>query len=257
MAAWLCLLLLAACAYLPFERVDYKVYPTAENLGDFFGRVYAKTRIEEIKVSQMTTTREASQLVGFPVHLPAYLPENLENFTDIIISQSHAYWVNVDLKAALALLQSTGIPTATLPTDLESFQVEVTISPSTVTNQGSNPHFVTFIQTRNPTFEAPPGVNPALLNELGLLGWQYLGMTPEQAQQLNQRMNWAFFLVLPPSDMGSAEGVMINGEQGVALQSDDPGIPHRAILWEDDGILYGLYSSFPLDELLKIAASLK
>ena len=50
---------------------------------------------------------------------------------------------------------------------------------------------------------------------------------------------------------------MISGGQGAALHSSDPDNQHRAILWEQDGILYGLYSSFPLDELLKIAASLK
>lgn len=257
MVAWLWLPLLAACACLPFERVDYKVYPTAENPDDFFGRVYGKTRIEEVKVRQVTTIGEASQLVGFPVRLPAYLPENLDSITNIIISQSHAYRVNVDLKAARALLQSAGISTTSLPTDLESFQVEVSVPPNALTSQGADPDFITFIQTRNPPFEAPSEVDPALLDELGHLGWQYLGMNPEQAQQLSQRMNWAFFLALPPADMDSAEGVMINGRQGVALKTSDPSIPHRGILWEEDGTLYGLYSNLPLAELLKIASSLK
>lgn len=251
------MLLLATFACLPFERVDYKVYPTAEDPNNFFGRVYAKTRIEEIKQQLANTTGEASQLVGFPVRLPTYLPEDLEGITNVIISQSHAYRVNIDLKAALALLHSAGIPTTSLPTDLESFQIEVTVPPSAIISQGAEPHFITFIQTRNPSFEAPPEVEPALLDDLGLLGWQYLGMNPEQAQQLSQRVNWAFFLTLPPADMNSAEGIMINGEQGVALQTSDPGIPHRGILWEEDGILYGLYSSLPLDEMLKIASTIK
>jgi hypothetical protein len=255
--AWLCMLLLATFACLPFERVDYKVYPTAENPNDFFGRVYAKTRIEEIKQQLANTTGEASQLVGFPVRLPTYLPEDMEGVTNVITSQSHAYRVNVDLKAARGLLQSAGIPTTSLPTDLESFQVEVSVPPSALIPRGADPHFVTFIQTRNPSFEAPPEVDPALLDELGLLGWQYLGMKPEQAQQLSKRMNWAFFLALPPADMDSAEGVMINGRQAVALKTSDPSIPHRGILWEEDGILYGLYSSLPLDEMLKIASSIK
>jgi hypothetical protein len=254
---WLCLLLLAACVCLPFERVDYKVYPTAENSSDFFGRVYAKTRIEEIKSRGAVTAKEASQLVGFRVHLPTYTPENLEIITNIITTQSHAYLVDVDLSGAIALLQSAGIPTTTLPSGIGDFQVEVDVNQSAVTSQGSDSHFVTFIQSRNPSFEAPPGVEPALLDELGLLGWQYLGMSLEQAQQLSQHMNWASFLILPPSDMDSAEGIFINGEQGVALQSKDPGNPHKAILWEDNGILYGLYSSLPFDELLEIAASLE
>ena len=257
LVALLSLLLLAACAYLPFERVDYKVYPTAENPADFFGRVYAKTRIEEIKQHLATTTGEASQLVGFPVRLPDYLPAELGSITDIIISQSHTYRVNVDLNAARALLQSAGIPTNTLPADLESLQVEVEVPPSAVISRGSGSHFVTLIQTPNPSFEAPPGVELALLDKLGLLGWQYLGMPPEQSQQLSQRINWAFFLAIPPSDMDSAEGAMINGGQAVELHVADPGNMHRAIMWEEDSILYGLYSNLPPDELRKIASSLK
>jgi hypothetical protein len=253
----LCLLLSAACAYLPFERVDYKVYPTAENPADFFGRVYAKIRIEEIKQNLATTTGEASQLVGFPVRLPDYLPAELGSITNIIISQAHTYRVNVDLKAARALLQSAGIPTNTLPADMESFQVEVEVPPGAVISQGSDSHFVTLIQSRNPSFEAPPGVEPALLDKLGLLGLQYLGLPPERSQQLSQRINWAFFLAIPPGDMDCAEGIMINGRHAVALHVADPGNMHRGIMWEEDGILYGLYSNLPPDELLKIASSLK
>ena len=257
LVTWHCLLLLAACAYLPFERVDYKVYPTAENPDDFFGRVYSKTRIEEIKQQLTTTTADASQLVGFPVRLPVYLPEGLESITNFYISQSHAYRVNIDLNTAFALLKSAGIPAASLPTDLKSFQVEVTVPPSAIISQGADPYFITIIQTLNPSFEVPSEVEPALLDDLGILGWQYLGMNPEQAQEFSQRMNWSFFLALPPSDMDSAESVMIDGEPGVVLQSSDPGNMHRGILWEDSGVLYGLYSNLPWDESLKIASSLK
>ena len=251
------LLLLAACDLVGLERVDYKVYPTAENPADFFGRVYAKTRTAAIKQQKAATVEEASQLVGFPVRLPTYLPDNLEAVTELIISQAHPYQVDVNLDEALALLQSAGIPGNGLPSTTERFLVDATLAAGVITSQGSDGSFVTFIQTRNPTITLPSGLAPGLLEELGRLGWQYLGLTPGQAFQLNQRLNWAFFLALPPADMDAAESVTVNGEAGVALQTSDPTIPHRAILWEEDGILYGMYSSLPLEEIIRMAESLK
>ncbi len=96
-----------------------------------------------------------------------------------------------------------------------------------------------------------------MLEQLGRLGWQYLGLTPGQASQLNQRLNWAFFLALPPADMDAAQSVTVKGEAGVALQTSDPTIPHRAILWEEDCILYGMYSSLPLEEIIRMAESIE
>jgi hypothetical protein len=239
------------------ERVDYKVYPTAENPADFFGRVYAKTRTAAIKQQKAATVEEASQLVGFPVRLPTYLPDNLQAVTVLIISQAHPYQVDVNLDEALAMLQTAGIPGDNLPSTTERFLVDATVAAGVVTSQGMNGSFVTFIQTRSPTINLPPGVEPALLEQLGRLGWQYLGLTPGQASQLNQRLNWAFFLALPPADMDAAQSVTVNGEAGVALQTSDPTIPHRAILWEEDGILYGMYSSLRLEEIIRMAESIE
>lgn len=251
------LLLVSACNLLALERVDYKVYPTAENPTDFFGRVYAKTRTGAIKQQKATTVEAASQQVGFTVRLPAYLPENLAPVSELITTQSHPYQVEVNLNEALALLQPAGILGEGLPSDPGRLQVDATVAPGVVTSQGADDRFVTFIQTRNPAINLPPGVEPALLEELGRLGWQYLGLSREQADELGERLNWASFLALPTADMDSAESVAFNGGQGVALHSSDPSIPHRAILWEMDGILYGLYGSFPLDELRRIAGSVK
>ncbi len=251
------LLLQAACTSLPFERVDYKAYPTAKNASDFFGRVYAKTRVEAIKEQQVTSAAEASQQVGFPVRLPAYLPQGLETIDKIDTSQPHAYQIIVNLNTARVLLQSAGIPIDNLPTALEQIQVEAVVSPGVGTYTDTDQHFVTFLQSRNPSYEVPAEVDPYLLEELGRLSWQYLGLTWEQAAQLSQDMNWASFLALPPSDMDSAEGVIINGVPGVALHTSNPDISHRAILWEEDGILYGMYSSLPLEEIIRMAESLE
>jgi hypothetical protein len=248
---------LAACANLYFERVDYKAYPTAENPGDFYGRVYTRTRIEDYKMKAATSTREASQLVGFPVHLPTYLPEGFAPVAKFVTLQSHAYQIIVDPETARSLLQSAGISTDSLPTALERLQVDALASPSATAFQRSDTHFVTFIQSRNPSFNLPSEADLALLEELGMLSWQYLGLTRAQAVQLSQSMNWASFLALPPSDMETAEMIDVGGQTGVAMQSGDLDIQVQAIFWEADGVLYGLYSNLPLSELRLIAESLE
>jgi hypothetical protein len=250
-------LLLAACGFLPFERVDYKAYPTAANPNDFFGRVYARTRVEEVKVQPASNAAQASQEVGFPVRLPAYIPQGFGLVDKIIGNQSHAYRVDIDLSMARALLESANLPTDGLPATPQQISIDVSLPPGALTYQESDQDYVTFIQTRNPSYDPPAGVDPALLDELGKLGWQYLGLTQEEAAQLNQRMGWAFFLALPPAGMQSAEIVDINGITGVALDSSSGDPEDRAILWELDGVLYGLYSDLPLSELNKIAGSLE
>ncbi len=257
LATLLGLFLLAGCAYLPFERVDYKAYPTAEDPSDFYGRVYTRTRLEEVNVRQASSAEEASQQVGFPVRLPAYLPDGLEPVEQIISSQSHAYQVDIDLSAARLLLDSANISTGSLPADVQQIKVDATVSPAAVTSQGSDPRYITLIQTTNPTLDSTSDVDPAQLDALGSLGWQYLGLTEEQARQISQELSWASFLALPPADMESAKIVDINGITGVALQSGENDDSNRAIIWADNGVLYGVYSNLPLSELQMIAGSLE
>lgn len=250
-------MILTACTNLYFERVDYKAYPTAENPSDFYGRVYTRTRIEDYKMEAATSAREASQQVGFPVRQPTYLPEGIASASKFVSLQSHTYQIIVDPETARSLLQSAGIPTDSLPPALERIQVEAIASPSTTSFQRSDSHFVTFIQSRNPSFNMSPEADPALLEELGKLGWRFLGLNYDQANQLSYSMNWAYFLALPPADMVSAEIIEIDDQPAVALQSGNESMSNRAIFWEADGVLYGLYSNLPLPEIKMIAESLE
>jgi hypothetical protein len=250
------ILLLASCAYPYIERVDYKAYPTVEDIHDFYGRVYARTRIEEVKVHQVSSAEQASQEVGFPVLLPAYLPDDLKPVDKFIITQPLAYQVDVDMNTARALLQSAGIPTGSLPA-LEHIQVDAYAPISVLTSQGSEPNFVTYIQSRSPSFETVSGVDPVVLEELGRLHWQYLGLTADQALQISQQMSWIYFLALPPSGMDTAELIEVNGQPAVALQSNDSVMQGRAVLWMEDGVLYGLYSNLALPEIMQMVESLE
>jgi hypothetical protein len=239
-----------------WESAVYKAYPTSENPQDFYGRVYTKTRIEAIRENTLTSQEEASQFAGFRVLMPTHLPDGMEPITQIGVGE-HAYRVEVNFEAARALLQAADLPTDAIPAGQAHVQVTAAIEPGVVMHQSQGVQWFTILQGRNPQVTVPEGFDLDLLRELGELGLRYLGLSPVEARQLNQRMEWASFLVLPPADMTMAEPASINGRIGYVLRSTEPGKDHTAVLWEADGVLYGIYGGLPKDELVAIAESLK
>lgn len=239
-----------------WESVDFKVYPTSESLQDFYGRVFGKTRTEAISQTAATTQKQASELVGFQVLMPTFLPEGTQPITRIIVIGAHAYRVDVNLAAAHALLTAAGLTYDSIPEEQDSVQITAAIEPSVVIQYQGAQGFI-LIQGRNPVVSVSDDANLTQLRELGELGLQFLGLSPTEAHQLSQRMDWAAFLVLSPADMDSAEPVSINGHDGYALRSTEPGNDHAAVLWEAEGVLYGLYGGLLTTELVAIAESLE
>jgi len=218
--------------------------------------VYTKTRIEAIRQNRLTSQEEASQWAGFRVLVPTHLPDGMEPITQIGVG-GHAYRVEVNFEAARALLQAADLPADAIPAGQARVQVTAAIEPSVVIHQSQGAQRFTILQGRNPQVTVPEGFDLDLLRELGELGLRYLGLSPAEARQLSQRMEWASFLVLPPADMTMAEPVSINGHIGYVLRSTEPGKDHTAVLWEADGVLYGIYGGLTTDELVAIAESLK
>ena len=242
-----------------WESDNYHAYPTSENPKDFYGRVFGKTRIAAIKQTWVDSTEQASQLAGFHVLLPARLPDGMEPtaITNIGVMGPHAYRMEVNLIAARGLLQAAGLPANALSSGKEHLQVTASIKPGVVVNQGQGARWFTLIEGRNPEVIGPDRGDSAQLRELGELGLRFLGLSPADARQFSDRMNWASILVLPPADMTLAERVSINGDSGYVLRSTEQGIDHNAVLWEADGVLYGIYGGLSPTELLAMAESLK
>jgi hypothetical protein len=234
-----------------------KVYPTSQNPKDFYGRVFGKTRTEEIKQTALTSSELASELAGFLVLTPRYLPDDMTPAITILVYGSHAYRVEVNFQVARDLLRAAGLPTDAISAQNEPVQVMATIAPSAAIHQGHGERWFTLIQARNPKVNAPQGFDQAQLGALGELGLQFLGLDPAEARQVSQRMNWASMLVLPPADMTLAERVSINGHSGYMLRTTTQGIGNNALLWEADGVLYGIYGGLTTTELAAIAESLR
>ena len=239
------------------EPDDYKVYPTLGNPQDLYGRVYAKTRITAVRQTGVTSLEQASQLAGFHVLVPTYVPDGMQpvSLTQVLVTSAHAYRVDVNLISARALLQSAGLPADAIPADKERAQVTAEIPPSVVINQTLGSRWFTLILARNPVVTELKELDAVQLRELDELGLRYLGLAPAEAHPLSQQMDWAAFLVVPPDGVGPAEPVTLNGHGGYRLGGTGPG--NKAVLWEAEGILYGLYGSLSATELMAMAESLK
>jgi hypothetical protein len=165
--------------------------------------------------------------------------------------------VDINLTEARRLLGGRGLSYSSLPGDLDSATVAVDILPSIVIPDSREDIGFTIIQGRPPQAAETPGIELKLLDQLAELGLQYLGLSPSKASQAVAHMGWAWFLLIPPADMNAAEPVSIDGQPGIFTYSTRADIDHTALLWENQGVLYGLYGNLPKEELLKIATSMQ
>lgn len=241
------------------ERTDYKVYPTAQDPRDFYGRVYNKIRVSAYKQARPENIEEASQLAGFQVRAPSKLPGGWEpnQTTQTILTGAHSYQVEINLTEARRILGGRGRSYSSLPGDLDSVTVAVDILPSIVIPNSRGDIGFTIIQGRPPQAAGTPGIEPQLLDQVGELGLQYLGLSPDEAAQAIARMGWTWFLLIPPADMNAAEPVSINGQPGIFTYTTGTDIDHKALLWAHQGVLYGLYGNLTKEELVEVAASLQ
>lgn len=244
--------------HLGFEPDDFRVYPTPANPQDFYGRVYAKTRVKAVRQIAVTSLEQASQLAGFRVLMPAYVPDGMQpvSITHVLVTSAHAYRVDVNLISARALLQSAGLPTDALPANKERAQVMAEVPPSVVIHQTQGSRWFTLILARNPLVTGLKELDLTQLRELDELGLRYLGLAQTEAHPLSQQMDWAAFLVVPPADMNVAEPVSIRGHGGYRLHGTG-GYGDQAVIWEAEGVLYSIYGGLPATELMAMAESLE
>jgi hypothetical protein len=133
----------------------------------------------------------------------------------------------------------------------------VTVQPVAGMDAHAGEAWFTLLQGHSPLAGIPTGIRPDALDRLGELGLRYLGIPAADAGPLIQRLGWAWFLAFPPGNLDRAEITQINGVTGMELRSSGPAGEEAALIWENGGILYGIYGGLPLDNLRLIAESLR
>ena len=183
----------------------------------------------------------------------------------------------VDLPKVQALLDEIGADDMQLPQALDGAEVsmelpvavgavfgdcevsEEMIREARVDPDGQLPDLrecVTLTQFPSPEIIAPPGLDLASIGELFL---QLLGMTPEEAAQFSQNVDWTTTLVIPIPRYGTEyQDVFVDGVEGtLIMQSQRDHFPHYLLVWINDGIVYALTGPGTADSAVDIANSLE
>jgi hypothetical protein len=195
---------------------------------------------------------EAGKLAQFTVRLPA----SESSAPQLTVQGSLAFQFVVDRQRAQAVIDEAGYRNLKLPDSLDGATVKVDVPAAVTAEYGNCPtqtpeaakrsgpngrlyaDCVAFVQIPSPTVTTPPDVDVEQLAEMGL---QMTGMTPNQAHDYSQNVNWASTLVIPiPSNAATYKQVPVDGVTGTLIQRPADDAPSYALVWVKDGVIYGI-----------------
>jgi hypothetical protein len=111
------------------------------------------------------------------------------------------------------------------------------------------------MQMPSPTIEAKPGLD---LQQVGIAYLELLGMSPEQAAQFSQNVDWTTTLVIPmPTNAAEYSTVSVDGVDATLMTSKSGATPQYALIWVKDGMLYFLTGPGDEATAMQVAGSVK
>ena len=230
--------------------------------------------IEEYgEMMEAVDASEASSLAGFRVRLPAAASAHEQ----LKVQPGGKISMQVDLPKVQALVNEIGGTDLVLPPELDGAEVSLElpfavfaafgscevsqemIREARVDPDGRIPDLsecVTLTQFPSPEISAPPGLDIAGIGEIFL---QLLGMTPEEAAQFSQNVDWTTTLIIPvPRNGAEYQDVFVDGVEGtLIMQSERSDFPHYLLVWIKDGVVYGLTGPGTAESALEMAESLE
>jgi len=196
---------------------------------------------------------DASQKAGFAVRLPDGTAP-----TSISVLNRTAFNFKIDRTKAQALLNEAGRSDLLLPAAIDGAVVDVNVPASVSTafgtcpkpspedkgpdmrgSMGRNyPDCILLTQIPSPVVKTPAGVDIA---QLAQIGFEFSGMTSEQAAAFVKTVDWTSTLVVPiPRNAATYEQISVDGVTGTLIQRPADDAPQYALIWVKDGIIYAI-----------------
>ncbi len=195
---------------------------------------------------------DASQLAGFTVRLPA----SQTSQPRLTVQPGTAFTFTVDRARAQALLDESGHTDLVLPQSLDKEKISVNIPDAVSAAYGNCPTAqdtsralngngsagrqyagcVILGEIPSPTITTPTDVD---FQKLAMIGLEFTGMTPDQAQAVSESIDWTSSLVIPlPKNAATYQKVTVDGVSGMLIQRPPDDAPEFALVWVKDGIIY-------------------
>ena len=210
---------------------------------------------------------EVEGQTGLKMPLPAYLPEGLVANPRVTVFGAQSITFTPDLKKVRSYLASIGAPNVKLPDNLDGAPISIQIparaillyleaggysrsadgAPAPLPGQ----KFLYLGATQSPTMNVPDGLDvEKIRSELLMLP----SLSPELVNQLKSINDWRTTMVVPVAK-GTSREVTVQGEKGLAIGQEDG--KWFSVMWVKGGVIYALSGNFSLDEILKVANSMR
>jgi len=223
------------------------------------------------ELQQVASADEASALAGFPVRLPS----GLEGKQSFLVQPKANLTFTVDLELVRGVLKDIGRSDIQLPDNLDGAVVGMKIPTSVIAQYGDCKYdatpaqfdpdaapvekpladnCTTLTQIPSPEISAPSDID---LSKVGEAYLQVLGMTPEEAANFSNTVDWTTTFVIPlPRSGGDYQEVDVNGIPGTLVIEKDGGSRYM-LLWIKDNVVYGLSGPGDKATALQIAQTIQ
>ena len=219
------------------------------------------------KEQQVADVSEAARLAGFHVQLPrarADMPR-------LTVEGQHAFNMTIDRARLQDVFNQAGRSDLVLPESLDGAMVAVQIPRGIRAQYGTCPQrnedgeseshearqfksCLILMEAPSPLVSVPSDLN---IEELAEIGLQLAGMSPAQAKEFCQTINWKSTLVLPlPRYVESYDVVDVNGVQGTLVNNPGSRGPRYALIWVKGGMVYSLLGFGDSGDAVSLANSL-
>lgn len=220
---------------------------TAEQIADSLF-VREPEPVVDAPVLPASSPKEASELAGFEVRMPAYWPDRMHK---IEVKGRSEYAIPFTRQGLVILLELAGMDAGQIPDGWEEATATI-IMPAAVSIQGDN---IQIMQALDPSVEYPGGINPGLIGEAGL---RLLGVSPTEAKRIAHTIDWTTTMLLPvPADVREFAETQIAGEDAILVRPKDyHGDNQAALVFHKGDVIYVVTGRVSSDRLVEIAASL-
>ena len=217
----------------------------------------------------------AGNLTGFHVELLSARKDSPK----LVVAGEQSVTLALDRTRLQTIFTEAGHPELAVPPSLDGAAVSVNIpraveiqygtcpGPTSATNEiasnitGPTPgttqysDCVRLREGRNPVVKVPPELDVKHLAEIGL---EVAGMTPSQAADFLQTVNWESTLVMTvPRFLRSYQPVKVMGTQGTLLTMASRRGPGYTLIWSKDGTGYSMEGFGDSSQAVALADSLK
>jgi Putative zinc-finger len=261
--------------------VDFSALDGNRPLGEMLSKMLSDKVVvtADEKLQHVDSAKAASELAGFPAQL-LHARTDTPKFS---VQGRHAFHVTVDRERLQDVVDQAGRPDLLVPATIDGAMVSVNVPRSIALHYGECERHVSSdgaTADRTPKerhewgqagtepntclalIEAPvPQVDmPADLNiqQLAEIGFQLTRMSPTQARELAQTIDWKSTLVLPiPRRAGTFSQVAVAGTQATLITNNGGRRgPDYVLIWVKNGIIYGLVGHGDASEAVTLANSL-